>query len=147
MGDADQMHGIGTIEDSQYIHENVIFKRGKCQMPFTLMGPPVSGFDSHLIFGPVMKGVQAAKSKQNASNKDVRPDATKAGQAKDLVDNATTRLSASEHKRGFGAMAAPEDAAVIREDTDLTLPEEDLWIVGGTGPNELMNGTYWKLSS
>ena len=49
--EADLMHGIGIIEDAEYIHENVIFKKGSCQMPFTLMGPPQSGFDRTPLVG------------------------------------------------------------------------------------------------
>lgn len=41
--DSDKMHGIGIIidENKKLIHENVIFKRGVCQMPYTINGPPV----------------------------------------------------------------------------------------------------------
>ena len=39
--EGDKMHGIGIIEDDKFIHENIIFKKGQGQMPFTVMGPPV----------------------------------------------------------------------------------------------------------
>ncbi|OLP96623.1 hypothetical protein AK812_SmicGene21130 [Symbiodinium microadriaticum] len=42
----DWMHGIGIVEDSQHVHENVIYTKGKCQMPFTELGPPKTGFES-----------------------------------------------------------------------------------------------------
>ncbi|CAE7389776.1 unnamed protein product, partial [Symbiodinium natans] len=42
----DFMHGIGIVEDSQHVHENVIYTKGKCQMPFTELGPPKTGFES-----------------------------------------------------------------------------------------------------
>lgn len=62
-----------------------------------------------------------------------------------MATSAEVHLSRHEDKRGLGAFSTPDEAAVIREDTDLTLPEDDLWIVGATGQNELMNGAYWKL--
>ena len=37
------MHGIGIVEDSDHVHENVIYTKGKCQMPFTELGPPKTG--------------------------------------------------------------------------------------------------------
>eukprot|EP00913_Durusdinium_trenchii_P010804 g10135.t1 len=39
----DLMHGIGIVEDSEHVHENVIYTKGKCQMPFTELGPPKTG--------------------------------------------------------------------------------------------------------
>eukprot|EP00931_Biecheleriopsis_adriatica_P040126 TRINITY_DN2295_c0_g2_i2.p1 TRINITY_DN2295_c0_g2~~TRINITY_DN2295_c0_g2_i2.p1 ORF type:complete len:1028 (+),score=214.92 TRINITY_DN2295_c0_g2_i2:1132-4215(+) len=42
--------------------------------------------------------------------------------------------------------AAVEVSALVREPTDLTLPEEDVIISGGTGDNEVMNGVYFKLT-
>ena len=39
----DLMHGIGIVEDSDHVHENVIYTKGKCQMPFTELGPPKTG--------------------------------------------------------------------------------------------------------
>eukprot|EP00439_Symbiodinium_sp_Y106_P014262 s281_g2.t1 len=42
----DVMHGIGIVEDAQHVHENVIYTKGKCQMPFTELGPPKTGFES-----------------------------------------------------------------------------------------------------
>lgn len=42
----DLMHGIGIVEDSEHVHENVIYTKGKCQMPFTELGPPKTGFES-----------------------------------------------------------------------------------------------------
>merc|ERR1719382_720128 len=39
-----------------------------------------------------------------------------------------------------------EVMALVREPTDLNLPEEDVLVSGGTGDNEAMNGFYFKLS-
>ncbi|CAJ1404889.1 unnamed protein product, partial [Effrenium voratum] len=49
----DLMHGIGIVEDSDHVHENVIYTKGKCQMPFTELGPPKTGFES-AAFSEVM---------------------------------------------------------------------------------------------
>eukprot|EP00913_Durusdinium_trenchii_P002940 g2727.t1 len=43
------------------------------------------------------------------------------------------------------AGAEPQAAALVREPTDLSLPEEDVLIKGGTGENEVINGVYFKL--
>eukprot|EP00435_Cladocopium_sp_Y103_P068694 s465_g32.t1 len=43
------------------------------------------------------------------------------------------------------AGAEPTAAALVREPTDLSLPEEDVLIKGGTGENEVINGVYFKL--
>jgi hypothetical protein len=40
-----------------------------------------------------------------------------------------------------------QDLALVREPTDLNLPEEDLIIRGGTGENEHINGVYFKISN
>ena len=54
----DQMHGIGIIEDADFIHENVIYKKGVCQMPFTSHGPPTSGFETSVLFGGPMRAAK-----------------------------------------------------------------------------------------
>ena len=61
-----------------------------------------------------------------------------------MKKTAESRLRKNEHAKGLGAFIAATETPVIREDTDLTLPEDDLFISGGTGPNELMNGIFWK---
>lgn len=35
---------------------------------------------------------------------------------------------------------------LVRQPTDLTMPEEDVLVTGGTGGNKLMNGLYFKMS-
>lgn len=145
----DEMHGIGTIEDTDYIHENVIFKKGTCQMPFTTMGPPASGFDEHLLFGPIMQQIQKAKfaAKGSRQSKHSAPTESVHAEQEKLSKAAVVRAKKTEHNRGIGGLTAPEEAAVIREDTDLTMPEEDLYLEGGSADNQLMNGVYWKVSN
>ncbi|KAF4754046.1 hypothetical protein FOZ63_006585, partial [Perkinsus olseni] len=38
----DVPHGHGDLEDPKYIHENVVFHQGVCQMPFVDEGAPVA---------------------------------------------------------------------------------------------------------
>jgi len=55
------------------------------------------------------------------------------------------------HRNGlnFGSEEDSDDAGVVdmREGTDITLPEEDVLIKGGTGQNATINGLYFKLSA
>ncbi|CAD7942640.1 unnamed protein product [Amoebophrya sp. A120] len=135
----DEMHGIATVEDDRYIHENVIFMHDKCIMPFTVKGPPISGFDNHPVFGAIMQ----ARAGMRAAAKEARPDETAKGEQDKMGQTGQYKLDKNEKEHAFGA---PDESAVIREDTDLTLPEDDLWLVGASGENELMNGVYWRLS-
>jgi len=39
------------------------------------------------------------------------------------------------------------EVAIVREPTDLSMPEEDIIVEGGVGENEIMNGLYFKLTA
>ena len=45
----DLMHGLLVAEDESSVHENVVFKDGRCQMPWMGTGPPKSGFEQALV--------------------------------------------------------------------------------------------------
>ncbi|CAD7950326.1 unnamed protein product [Amoebophrya sp. A25] len=113
--DVDKMHGIATVEDDRYIHENVIFVNDKCMMPFTVKGPPISGFDNHPLFGTIMK----ARAGMRANAPVVQPDETKTGEQEQVKNTGKYGLDKDETTHAF---TQPDEAAVIREDTDLSLP-------------------------
>jgi len=68
--------------------------------------------------------------------------------------SALQAITTSTSRRNSGGCAGPasEDVALlemamVRDDTDLLLPEEDILVQGGTGENEALNGLYFKLSN
>jgi len=61
----DHMHGIAVIEDLKAIHENVIFTRGECQMPFIDLGPPDTMLET-LQVGDVRTLAPAAMARKAA---------------------------------------------------------------------------------
>eukprot|EP00930_Biecheleria_cincta_P037802 TRINITY_DN2597_c0_g4_i2.p1 TRINITY_DN2597_c0_g4~~TRINITY_DN2597_c0_g4_i2.p1 ORF type:complete len:4129 (+),score=689.20 TRINITY_DN2597_c0_g4_i2:1820-12388(+) len=246
----DMMHGIAIIEDEGHVHENVIYSKGKCQMPFTEKGPPLSGFDSTGLKDvmpkrhPIRQFVlplastgnpedMALAIKDNVEDRKTEgsnsPDAEEpdesVGAERSGMTNATSNYTNNtkaigvhtitravdkvwdpEEINGHKTLAlmsprtvtpahngprgnatrsqtnntfslgpftssyfsqkvldvthsiVPGDASgiqrieeapstLVREPTDLTLPEEDVIIKGGTGLNAVLNGVYFKLNS
>jgi hypothetical protein len=129
----DKMHGIAIIEDESHVHENVIYNNGVPQMPFTEEGPPKTmGIGSkisaaNLFFGKTERYEPAAiEVKAEIALNDVL----------------------SEPKKTHDKHRATNDEALgvlVRQPTLLETPEEDIWIDGGTGGNEVLNGIYFRL--
>lgn len=189
----DLMHGIGIVEDSEHVHENVIYTKGKCQMPFTELGPPKTGFESAAFnevlpqasrkrayvtplpttedpeaekalpeknnpvwalvksFGQKLKKEQSegweALDKKNEL-RFLRDTAFPLGPTTQAVGRMNSTMTSVMTMRSMATTAAgaePQAAALVREPTDLSLPEEDVLIKGGTGENEVINGVYFKL--
>lgn len=188
----DLMHGIGIVEDSEHVHENVIYTKGKCQMPFTELGPPKTGFES-AAFTDVLPQASRKRIYVTPLPTTEDPEAEKAlpeknnpiwallkgfGQKLDKQEDegwealdvrhelaflratalsmghsyqAMTRMNSAASALTMRSMpttaagAEPTAAALVREPTDLYLPEEDVLIKGGTGENEVINGVYFKL--
>jgi len=162
--DKDTMHGVGIVEDKQHIHENIIYTHGKCHMPYVDFGPPSTGF------GTLGAGIFKMRAKDEKS----APKATLVHKGKktaahdvEAVDpNETTALRGAGNARGLAAARYQQDPkaflgqaasmamqaddeetmALVREPTDLDLPEEDISIEGGTGENAVLNGLYFKMS-
>merc|ERR1719223_2190619 len=63
--EADQMHGVTIVEDPKHVHENVIYTKGTCQMPFTDMGPPLTGFDQTRGLGTVVQSARKGRSSKS----------------------------------------------------------------------------------
>lgn len=167
----DLMHGIGIVEDKKIVHENVIYKRGQCQMPFTQTGPPVTGFEQTAGLGLAVKGARRLV-RGGAFRAGPSPAATaveaKAGRHGLFGKRAGSTLAAMSSspslRRGASqnALLAPtrgavereeqraeledEELALVREPTELSAPEEDVMVSGGTGQNAVVNGHYFKLS-
>jgi len=174
----DLMHGIAIVEDKQHVHENVIYNRGRCQMPFTDMGPPLTGFDNTVLMGSVVRA--ARKGARVATGKRVSKAAPAASIAKAKQRGGVFSVFKTEdHEEGWNneetmplqsmgnsgskretsngdmSMSAPrsrqemeEDTlAMVREETDLNLPEEDVMVKGGTDTNGILNGLYFKMNS
>jgi hypothetical protein len=174
--DNDLMHGIGIVEDKKVVHENVIYKKGKCQMPFTQTGPPVTGFEQTAGLGLAVKGARRLVRKHGAkrtgavsnvglpdvmaSNHFFRKTTWASGGSN--TPKGTPMGSSPSLARGGSQLAATrgvqvreedhlsgddDELAMIREPTDLSAPEEDVLLSGGTGENSVMNGLYFKLST
>jgi len=152
----DLMHGIAIVEDAHHVHENVLYTKGHCQMPFTDMGPPNTGFDQTLVLGTVMKGMRKGAKNVSGSKGIHAPDSTleaKKGTGvfgkahhgqEEILPGADAVVMARD---GLSQKVdEDEDLAMVREPTDLSLPEEDVLIEGGTDTNEVMNGLYFKMS-
>jgi hypothetical protein len=186
----DLMHGIAIVEDHEHVHENVIYTNGKCKMPFTEAGPPLTGFDSTVVVGDLI--VKTREAKKALLETKVNREPPKSSIAKDKAerlqdhehskhgggvfnllghgkkegeeDAQLTGIHANEETKLTGALAGrvnkhrldpdyvkpgEEEAgglALVREPTDLALPEEDVLIIGGTGVNAVMNGLYTRIS-
>lgn len=187
----DVMHGIGIVEDSQHVHENVIYTKGKCQMPFTELGPPKTGFESAAL-NDMMP--QASRRRAMVTPLPTIWDASTPkeqdpiwsllkgfGRKLDCMsaegweafdpESELRFLRATARSFGGGGVAQPGGVtktlstasaitlpsmamtttepqgavALVREPTDLSLPEEDVLIKGGVGENEVINGVYFKL--
>jgi len=175
----DLMHGIGIVEDRKSVHENVIYTKGVCQMPFTDLGPPKTGWEvgglNELQPGVIRKR-NAVKPYNTLYVEDSAAEEAleKAGLVKDgwdgydpvtsmlAVKNAlgllaleTMVVKSRKHRNPDATLGAIAEAhtlvdhdvaALVREPTDLSMPEEDVIIAGATGVNEVMNGVYFKLS-
>jgi len=189
----DLMHGIGIVEDFEHVHENVIYTKGKCQMPFTELGPPKTGFESAAfsdvlpqagrkrIYVTPLPTTENPEEEKNSPEKEnpiwlllkgfgqklhkqqdegwealdrehelafLRATAKSMGhstQAMARMNSAVTNTLTMRSMPTSTAGAEPAVAALVREPTDLSLPEEDVLIKGGTGENEVINGVYFKL--
>jgi len=188
----DMMHGVAIVEDPKHVHENVIYTKGQCQMPFTDMGPPLTGFDQTRVLGTVVqsarkgrsaksmelpgmslvsgysKGRQAKQQEDHVEGIDPTETrvlakagtargisaAQRSGKALSTAGSAMTLGSLKSMSSAPGSMASMEfvgeeeddTLALVREPTDLNLPEEDVFISGGTGDNEILNGLFFKLT-
>jgi hypothetical protein len=159
----DEMHGLCFIEDDSHVHENVIYTHGKCQMPFVDKGPPATGFDNTMVIGGVVKTLNPGTilstktemelpgfsmadegAERSAGRKDTKK-ATWSAKDKDLMPTAIvayrTKINDPDH---VDPMTASAQTTLVREPTDLNMPDEDVYISGGTGENEILNGLYFK---
>jgi len=166
--DKDLMHGVGIVEDKQHVHENVIYTHGKCHMPFVDFGPPSTGFgtlgtgvfkrrpreEKSAPLSSIKGGFASKEYKKNhkESNQGVDPKETGAlkgvGAGRGI---AAARMNKDVKALGNATSLAmqagdAEVMALVREPTDLDLPEEDVYVDGGTGENEALNGFYFKMS-
>jgi hypothetical protein len=141
----DQMHGIAIVEDDANVHENVVYTMGKCQMPFTQEGPPMTGFSE----GSRMAGIASKVKKMELSG--ARGDKSSV-EEKMKVTTISLRSGVQRAKNSIEnpdveqATQAQALGVMVRQPTDLTMPEEDVLVTGCTGGNKLMNGLYFKMS-
>jgi hypothetical protein len=126
----DKMHGVAIIEDAKHVHENVLYTRGKSQMPWTETGPPATALGN----------VGLASLLGGGSNR-AEPETIEVDQR----DNVVTRGTANTNPDALEAVEPEALAVLIRQPTDLDIPEEDIWITGGTRENAVMNGIYFKM--
>jgi len=169
------------VEDRKSVHENVIYTKGVCQMPFTDLGPPKTGWEVgglNELQPAVIRKRNAVKPYNTLFVEDSAAEiaAEKAGLVKDGWDGYDPHTSMAAVKNALGLLALEtmvnksrkqhntnpdatlgaiveahtlvdhDVAALVREPTDLSMPEEDVIIAGATGVNEVMNGVYFKLS-
>jgi len=143
-----EMHGIGIVEDAEHVHENVVYTHGICQMPFTKEGPPMTGFDEKSMLAGVVGRVKKGQVL-----------ATTAGEKEKLDDKQGMEVTTASVRAGIhrqsGYLENPDQVqatrpqamgVLVRQPTDLTMPEEDVLVTGGTDGNALLNGLYFKMS-
>eukprot|EP00397_Hematodinium_sp_SG-2012_P000055 GEMP01000055.1.p1 GENE.GEMP01000055.1~~GEMP01000055.1.p1 ORF type:complete len:3622 (-),score=620.69 GEMP01000055.1:1062-11450(-) len=144
----DKMHGVATVERDNFVHSNVIYKDNECQMPYSEGGPPTTGFDGNKVLGPVVNKVL------NPKLNIVRKKVTKITDSRTDVDFqqiASTQsfrkaidIKTDKHELRKTVGKNANFLHVINEPTDYIPPEEDAFVYGGTGENEIMNGLYFR---
>jgi len=141
--DKDEMHGIAIVEDAKHVHENVIYTHNKSQMPWTKEGPPMTGFDSNSALGKLFSGKLPLL--HGAGEREIGKANFNGAQL--LKDGVKTKR---EDLRDFSDQVAAEEAEacpiLVRQPTDLNMPEEDVKIDGCTDNNKDLNGLYFKMS-
>jgi hypothetical protein len=159
----DKMHGVATVEDSGMVHENVIYSHGKCQMPFTDIGPPQTNFDDDGLIAIGLRVVAKAEQqvavelhlKAKRLQKSPPAEAPPAIVSRPLAaaDGSRSLLEPGDDLASRVARQAAELAglfgvadALPREVTEEFQLEEEVLISGGTGDNVILNGVYFRLS-
>jgi len=168
----DMMHGVANVEDSKYVHDNVVYADNRTMMPFTSVGPPQTKFDSVAGWNVVFKGVRvvshtrakvearaATPSKSMAARKGSKAKIRRRGSVSSKGssdghwhDDDTKVLQKVVKHNGklsaeqFKGKGENDEFDLIREPTELLQHEEDMLVLGGTGENTVMNGLYFKVS-
>lgn len=168
----DVMHGIAIVEERDSLHENVIYTNGKCNMPGLPEVPGLNGINGQdllvVLLGDkadkILQGeeetmgtehsektakAKKAKAKAKAASRSMtslRPEEMKVLQSQ--VTTLNLRKQNQEIRNPDQVHAEYEDdlGALIRQPTDLLLEHEDVWVDGGEGANELLNGLYFKMT-
>eukprot|EP00929_Paragymnodinium_shiwhaense_P030381 TRINITY_DN17231_c0_g1_i2.p1 TRINITY_DN17231_c0_g1~~TRINITY_DN17231_c0_g1_i2.p1 ORF type:complete len:3553 (-),score=663.80 TRINITY_DN17231_c0_g1_i2:169-10827(-) len=143
----DQMHGLAIIEDKGRIHENVIYSNGTCHMPFTTEGPPTTSFEERSFMADFLKNMETVQE---------RTTELVLGQQGGLIALPPETPSSAVPAEAFTAALNTGDSGRVsrnlilldltREPTEPDLLEEEVKVTGGTGPNEVLNGIYIRLS-
>jgi len=146
--ECDLMHGVGVLETGRHVHENVIYQKGVCQMPFTEKGPPKSGFDDNFLFGNIVNGSRKVRETLAITNS---MSSSMADEQDNRMDDADyTHLSAVsrslESRDGKVDLASEVPQALVREPTNIGDFDEDIYVTGGTDVNKVLNGLYYRLS-
>jgi hypothetical protein len=167
----DMMHGVANVEDSKYVHDNVVYADNKTMMPFTSVGPPQTKFDHVAGWNIVFKGVRAASHQRKKREKSAAaPKSSMAASAHGATnqrrlskvskgsdqgvwghDDTKILQNAAKHHGKLGAEQFRTDAEdevdlLVREPTELVQHVEDMLVLGGTGENAAMNGLYFKVT-
>jgi hypothetical protein len=157
----DVMHGAGVVEDQDNIYENVIYHHGKCLMPFTEYGPPVTKFEQTRGFRPFFQNMHynkmEKKNKVNTSNYGVLGgkkynlislDIANQTNIEKVLNHVDVRALRVDHTEG--ARMAIEDSKghkLMREPTEEEVIDEDVYLTGGTGHENMpINGYYFKVT-
>jgi len=145
----DQMHGVGTVEQREFIHSNVIFKEGKCITPYVEAGPPTSGFHDSKLMGPAVNKLKSSgglfgQTLETTKLDDASTDVDFNQSASKDKFQASMKTHLRRHEDRHMIQPPSKFSHVIHEPTDFMLTESDVLVYGGTGPNELMNGLYYR---
>eukprot|EP00927_Polykrikos_kofoidii_P019244 TRINITY_DN18978_c0_g5_i1.p1 TRINITY_DN18978_c0_g5~~TRINITY_DN18978_c0_g5_i1.p1 ORF type:complete len:2448 (-),score=375.80 TRINITY_DN18978_c0_g5_i1:62-7321(-) len=148
--DNDLMHGIAIVETSNHVHENIIYTKGQCHMPFVDIGPPTTGFDDAPVVGKALHLVQIGKQKvkevvAGGATGLTAPSADLVGVSK---NDMRQRIAGTVQRKAEALFVTPSATplAMVRESTELGTPQIDMLIEGGTGVNAVMNGLYFGCS-
>jgi len=148
----DLMHGIGIVEDIGHVHENVVYNYGDCMMPFTDKGPPQTSAQ----FKKAKLGQKAKPATGKDTGVDNKDNLQKLARTFGQRRYDEREVGATEGLADIHLTMKTQDAVenvdeyveiMAREPTEQEMfYEEDVFVTGGTGVNEIMNGMYYRLS-
>jgi len=172
----DMMHGVANVEDSKYVHENVVYKDNKTMMPFASVGPPSMNFDQVAGWNVVFQGVRIVSHQRKIREKSAAApkssmSSSSLGAKRKIRPRSPSKASLSSEGSNQGVWAQDdtkimqrvvkhhgilsteqfrnneeEQVNLLREPTELTQRPEDVLLSGGTGENEAMNGYYVRVT-
>lgn len=148
------MHGVATVETEKEIIDKIVYFEGHTDMRkpdpprvLTAEDAPIDKTGKTLKVWP-----ESATMGMRLVTKLCKEDAADGSGVNNTPSAMMTLLELNqikEERRNPDLVQGEQLGAMkvlVRQPTDITTPEEDIWISGGTGDNESLNGLYYKMS-